>query len=324
MKVGILGAGNIANQMAEAVCGLRGKQVEAYAVASRDHARAKAFADKYGIKKAYGSYEELVNDGEVDLIYVATPHSHHYEHMKLCLNHGKAVLCEKAFTVNAAQAREICALSEEKGILAAEAIWTRYMPSRKMIDEIIADGAIGKVRSLSANLCYVIHHVPRLKDPALAGGALLDVGVYTLNFASMVFGDDIKTMASAAVLTDAGVDEQNSIILTYEDGRMAYLYSGMSVQSDREGIINGDKGYIKVQNINNCEYIRVYGLDRELKAEYKVPEQINGYEYEVLACQEALKNGAVECPQMPHSETIRIMEWMDELRASWGVVYPCE
>ena len=179
MKLAILGAGNIANMMAEAARGTEG--VTLYAVASRSLERARAFAEKWGFEKAYGSYEEMVNDANVDLVYVATPHSHHYQHMKLCLAHGKHVLCEKAFTRNAKEAREILQEAEEKKLLVTEAIWTRYMPSRKMISDLLAEGVIGKPSALSANLGYVISDKERIKEPALAGGALLDVGVYTLN-----------------------------------------------------------------------------------------------------------------------------------------------
>lgn len=323
MKVAILGAGNIARSMAAAVNGLD-DSVTAYAVASRDLAKAEAFAKEWGFQKAYGSYEEMAEDPEVDLVYVATPHSHHFEHAKLCIERGKAVLCEKAFTMNAAQARELTALAEEKNVLLTEAIWTRYMPSRKMIDDLVAGGAVGNVTSLHANLGYVLGHVERMRRPELAGGALLDLGVYPINFASMVFGSRVKKVTAACTKLDTGVDAQDSITLEYEDGRMAYLYATMLAQSDREGVINGDRGYIEVQNINNCEEIRVFDLDRKMTARYEVPAQINGYEYELLACRDALAEGRIECPQMPHAETIRIMELMDEIRAGFGIVYPGE
>lgn len=322
MKLAILGAGNIANMMAEAARGTEG--VTLYAVASRSLERAWAFAEKWGFEKAYGSYEEMVNDANVDLVYVATPHSHHYQHMKLCLAHGKHVLCEKAFTRNAKEAREILQEAEEKKLLVTEAIWTRYMPSRKMISDLLAEGVIGKPSALSANLGYVISDKERIKEPALAGGALLDVGVYTLNFAAMVFGTDIVGTSSSAVLSDKGVDMQNGITLTYRDGSMASLYSSALAQSDRRGVIIGDKGYMEIQNINNCEQISVYGLDRRCTAVYPVPEQVNGYEYELIACRDAIAEGRIECPEMPHAETIRIMEQMDALRREWGVIYPGE
>ena len=322
MKFSILAPGGIANCMAEAVSGL--KEVERYAVASRNLERAQVFADKWGFSKAYGSYEEMLEDPQVELVYVATPHSHHYQYAKMCLEHGKHVLVEKAFTVNAVQAQELISLAEEKGLLLAEAIWTRYMPSRKMIDDLVESGVIGKVTSLTANLGYVLPHVDRLQNPELAGGALLDLGVYPINFALMAFHSEIKEVISSAVMSPRGIDWMNSITLIFEDGRMAVLHSDMLAQTDRQGVINGDKGYIEVQNINNCEEIRVFDLERKMTARYQVPEQINGYEYEVIACMEAIREGKSECPQMPHAETLRVMKLMDQIRESWGMKFPCE
>lgn len=167
MKIGILGAGNIAVKMAKTVSGM--KNVENYAVAARNLERAQAFAREIGVAKAYGSYEEMLTDPQIDLVYIATPHSHHYLHAKMCLEAGKNVLCEKAFTVNADQARKLFALAKEKNLLITEAIWTRYMPSRKMINEIIESGVIGEVTSVTANLNYTISNVERIRKPELAG-----------------------------------------------------------------------------------------------------------------------------------------------------------
>lgn len=322
MKMAILGAGSIARTMAATIREM--DEVTSYAVTSRDYKKAEAFAREFGFTKAYGSYEEMLSDPEVELVYVATPHSHHYEHTKLCLNHGKHVLCEKAFSVNVRQAEEMFALAKEKKLLLTEAIWTRYIPMRKTLDEVITSGVIGKPSILTANLGYVINHVPRLTDPSLAGGALLDVGVYTLNFALMAFGNDIGRITSTAVMTDKGVDAQNSITLVYKDGKMAVLHSTMLSQTDRQGIISGSKGFIIAENINNCERIRVYDLSRKEIACYEAPKQISGYEYEVRACIRAIGEGKLECEEMPHSETIRVMKLMDGLRKEWGVVYPGE
>lgn len=322
MKMGILGAGQIASVMAATIRQM--PQVTSWAVGSRTSEKAQAFADKYGFQKAYGSYEELVSDPEVELIYIATPHSHHYENIKLCLEHGKHVLAEKAFTQNAAQAREVIALAKKKGLLLAEAIWTRYMPMRKTLDDILQSGVIGKASSLYATLSYPISQNERLREPALAGGALLDLGVYPLNFASMVFGNDIEKLNATAVLTEKGVDGIVTAALTYRDGRMAVIHADFHAASNREGAIYGDKGYILVRNINNCEGIWVFNQNHQLVASYDTPPQISGYEYEVEACMEAISQGLTECPQMPHAEILRIMELMDEIRRQVGVVYPNE
>lgn len=322
MKMAILGAGGIAGKMARTITKMRG--VDAYAVASREYGKAKAFADAYGFAKAYGSYEEMLCDPQVELVYVATPHSHHGEHMKQCLEHGKHVLCEKAFTVNAAQAREVFTLAENRKLLVTEAMWTRYMPMRKVLDDVVASGVIGKATSLTANLGYPISHVERLINPALAGGALLDLGVYPINFALMVFGSDIREITSTVVKAETGVDAVDSITFTYADGRMAVLHSNMFAATDRKGMIFGDKGYIEVLNINNCEGIHVYDAQHKRIRTYETPEQITGYEYEVDSCRKALANGELECVEMPHVETLRVLHLMDSLRESWGIRYPME
>lgn len=326
MNIGILGAGNIAQKLAEAVLGLQkqGYETVPYAVGARDLSRAEAFAQKYGFANCYGSYEDLVRDPDVDLIYVATPHSHHYEHTKLALEHGKHVLCEKAFTANAAQAEELIAFAREKQLLLAEAIWTRYMPARRMITELLDSGIIGTPCSLSANLCYPLTDKERMIRPELCGGALLDLGVYPINFACMTFPDEVRDITSCCRKWDTGVDAQDSISLTFADGKTAFLYCSMLTLSDRKGIINGSAGYMEVENINNPEEIRIYNQNRECIRRIAVPDQINGYEYEVLACMKALENGQTECPDMPHSETLRIMKFMDRLRKEWGVIYPFE
>ena len=322
MKFGILAPGNIARKLAEAASGI--DQIEKYAAASRDLGRAEAFAEKWGFSRAYGSYQELAEDPEVDLIYVASPHSHHYEQARLCLEHGKHVLVEKAFTVNAAQAQELINLSEEKGLLLAEAIWPRYMPARKMINDLIEDGVIGKVTSMTANLGDALTHVERMVRPELAGGALLDLGVYPITSALMLFHEEIADVTSTAVMSPEGVDWVNSITLTFADGKIAVLNSNMTACTDARAIISGDSGYMEIRNILNPEEIMIFGRDKKMKASYLPPEQINGYEYEVLACMKAIEEGKTECPEMPHAESLRVMRLLDEIRGQWGMVYPCE
>lgn len=322
IKFAILALGGIANSMAEAVNQL--EEIECYAVASRNYERAKTFADKWGFEKAYGSYEEMVHDPLVELVYVASPHSHHYPYAKLCLEHGKHVLLEKAFTVNASQAEELITLARGKGLLLAEAFWPRYMPSRKMIDDLIAQGVIGEVYSVMADFGAPLTHVERLSNPELAGGALLDLGVYPINLALQIFKSPVKEIRSNAVMSPQGVDWMNGITLTFEDGKMAILHSNMLAYMGNRGIINGDKGYMEFYEINNCQEIRVFNENKELTARYQVPEQINGYEYEAAACVRAIRESKVECEEMPHSETLRLMKVLDAVREQWGFKLPCE
>ena len=323
INMAIMGAGNIARQMAVAINGLQ-EQVCAYAVASRSLDKAEAFAKEWHFQRAYGSYEELAADSEVDLIYIATPHAMHYDNARLCVEHGRAVLVEKAFTANAAQAKELIQLAEEKGVFLTEAIWTRYLPARQVVEKLLTEGAIGEPLSLEAEFSVPISHKQRMYDPALAGGALLDLGMYCLTFASMYFGDAVTDVTSQVEKLDTGVDATDDIYYTYADGKKAHLRTSMVADSVNRGEIQGTQGRIEVDTLNNFSSIRVYDAEGNLRQEPEIPAQINGYEYEVLACVRALKEGAVECGEMPHSETIEIMEQMDRLRRDWGVVYPFE
>lgn len=321
-NMAIMGAGNIASQMAKAINGL--EEVNAYAIASRDLKKAQEFAKKYNFDKAYGTYEEMVRDEEIDLIYIATPHSEHCKNAKLCIEHNKAVLVEKAFTANAYQAKEIIKMAEEKGVFLAEAMWTRYMPGRQMIQNIIESGKIGEVDSVEADFSVPISNVPRLNDPALAGGALLDLGIYTLTFASMFLGNDIASVKSRCIKYKTGVDATDFIEFTYNDGKQAFLRTSMVSGSRNEGRINGTAGYIEVFNLNSLEKINVYDLNGQLKETLIPPQIVNGYEYEVIESKKVIEEGKSECSMMTHAETIIIMKQMDELRKSWGVKYPFE
>ncbi|MBQ9611794.1 MAG: Gfo/Idh/MocA family oxidoreductase [Lachnospiraceae bacterium] len=322
VNIAIMGAGNIAATMANTL--KRTRKAKLYAIASRDQKKADEFAHKYGFKKAYGSYADLAADKKVGLIYIATPISEHYENAKMCLEAGKAVLVEKAFTVNAEQAEELIRIAKEKNVFLAEAIWTRYMPFNKTIREVLDSGVIGKPVMLTANLGYPLTHVQRMIDPDLAGGALLDLGVYPLNFASMFFGDAIEKISAAASYTEEFVDEQDGITITYKDGKVANLMASMSSVTDRRGVIYGDKGYVVVENINDPESLTVYDSRHKKVAKYKRPRQKTGYEYEVIASIQAINAHRIEPWAMPHEQTLKIMRLMDEIRSQTGVYYPFE
>ncbi|MBQ3616831.1 MAG: Gfo/Idh/MocA family oxidoreductase [Bacteroidales bacterium] len=316
-NIGILGTGWIADKMATTLAGMT--TARAYAVASRTTEKAEKFAAQFSIPKAYGNYEALADDPEVDLIYIATPHSHHFENTKMCLLKNKPVLCEKAFTVNTPQAEELIKISHERKVFLAEAIWTRYQPMRQMITDVINSGVIGKLQMLSANLCYPNIALQRMYDPALAGGALLDLGVYVLNFADMFFGDDIKSISSHCIKYPTGVDIQESITIEYNDGRIAVLWSSQLAKSDRQGIISGTDGFVIVENVNNPQSYAIYNQDYQLVKKVDCPPQITGYEYQVDCCIRAINQGKIEPDEMPHADTLRIMRQMDALRKEWGV-----
>lgn len=329
IRVGIIGAGWIAHKMAQALAPL--SDAEVLAIASRSEQKAREFADEYGIERAYGSYEELVSDPDVDLVYVATPHSHHYPHARLALEHDKPVLVEKAFTANAREAEELLRIAKERKVFITEAIWTRYMPLSLKVKELMASGIIGEPRILTATLCYMMEQKERIVRLDLCGGALLDLGVYVLNFARMYFGTDIVRTVTNCHLGDFGkfangakVDMMESISLSYADGRMANLQAGCLTLNDRQGIISGTDGYIRVDNVNCPELIEVWRNYELVERIERPADMVNGYEYQVLECKRCLEEGLLESPMMPHDETLAIMRQMDELRQEWGVHYPMD
>ena len=318
----ILSAGYIAGVMADTLSKMT-NELTTYAIGARDLKRAKALADKFGFKKSYGSYEELVKDKNVDIVYVASPHSHHYEHVLLCLRNGKHVLCEKAFTANVKQAKELTALAKEKNLFLGEAVWTRFMPWVQEVQKVLQKGVIGEVLAVQCGFGQPLLHVERLTDPNLAGGALLDLGIYPLTFSSLILGTDIQKYSGEAVLTDRGVDAQNSITLIYKSGKIASLTSNMTASMPNTGTICGGCGYIITHDFWKCQRFTVCVKNSE-PYDVSCPFEISGYEYEVRAAIKAINDGRLYCNEMPHSESVRLMEIMDGLRAMWGIKFPFE
>ena len=322
MRVGIIGTGWIAEKAAITLRGL--SECEAYAVGSRTLEKAEAFAREWGIPKPYGSYTELINDPDVDLIYVGTPHSHHYDVTKEALLAGKPCLVEKAFMANYRQAKEIVDLAREKKIFLAEAIWTRYQPVVKMVRDLIGSGRIGIPCLVTATLGYSMGEKPRIMRPDLCGGALLDLGVYALNFVRMFFPADIVSMESQCVKSETGMDLTNAISIILADGVLCNLQSSAACVGDNIGVIAGTDGNLIIDNINNPQKITVNTHDREFVEDIHVPQQITGYEYQFIACRQALIDGLLEPKEMPLDETLYVMQLMDGLRQKWGVRYPMD
>ena len=322
LRVGIIGAGWIAEKAAITLNGL--ETCEAYAIASRTLDKAQAFAEKWQIPQAYGSYTELINDPAVDLVYIATPHSHHYDVTKEALMADKPCLVEKAFMANLRQAKEIVDLAHERKVFLAEAIWTRYQPVVQMVRNLISSGRIGEPRLVTATLGYSMGEKPRIMRADLCGGALLDLGVYALNFVRMFFPADIVSIDSQCVKSKTGMDLTNAITLVLSDGLLCNLQSSAACVGDNIGVIAGPEGNLIIDNINNPQKITVNTHDRVFVEDIHVPRQITGYEYQFLACREALIEGLLEPREMPHEETLYIMQLMDELRRKWGVRYPMD
>ena len=322
LRIGIVGAGWIAEKAAITLNGL--DSCEAYAIASRSQEKATAFAEKWKMRKAYGSYAELIADKDVDLVYVATPHSHHYDVTREALMAGKPCLVEKAFMANYRQAKAIVDLSRERKVFLAEAIWTRYQPVVKMMRDLIDSGRIGTPRLVTATLGYSMGDKPRIMRPDLCGGALLDLGVYALNFVRMFFDADIVSMESQCVKSQTGMDLTNAMSLVLSDGVLCNLQSSAACVGDNIGVIAGTEGNLIIDNINNPQQITVNGPDRTYIETIRVPQQITGYEYQFLACRQALIDGLLEPREMPLEETLYIMELMDGFRKQWNVKYPMD
>jgi len=321
-KVGIVGAGWIAQKAAITLNGLPG--LRCYAIASRSGEKARDFAARWGVEKAYGSYSAMLEDPDVDLVYVATPHSHHFDITCEALEKGYPCLVEKAFMANRKQAQAVVDLSRERKVFLAEAIWTRYQPAVEMVRKVIREGRIGEPRLITATLGYSMGDKERIMRADLCGGALLDLGVYALNFVRMFCDRPIVSIGSQCVKSDTGMDLSDAISIVLEGGVLANVQSSACCVGDNIGVIAGTEGNLIIDNINNPQTIRVNGPDRVFREELKVPPQITGYEYQFLACRDAMAQGLLEPPQMPLEETLYIMELMDGLRAEWGVRYPMD
>ena len=320
MRVGVIGTGWIAEKAAITLDGL--KECECYAVGSRTMEKAEAFARQWNIPKAYGSYSELIADPDVDLVYVGTPHSHHFDVTKEALLAGKPCVVEKAFMANARQTEEILRIAKEQRVFLAEAIWTRYQPVVGIVRDLIDSGRIGTPRLVTATLGYSMGDKPRIMRPDLCGGALLDLGVYALNFVRMFFPADIVSIDSQCVKSATGMDLTNAMTPVLADGVLCNLQSSAACVGDNIGVIAGTDGNLIIDNINNPHRVTVNTHDREFVEDILVPQQITGYEYQFLACRKALIEGLLEPREMPHQETLFIMQLMDDLRRKWGVKYP--
>lgn len=322
-KVGILGAGNIAGTVVETLKKL--DSFEVYAIASRDIKKAEDFGERHGIEKRYGSYEELIADPDVELIYIATPHSNHAEIAKKCILAGKPSLVEKAFSYNADSAEEVLKLSEERNVFCGEAMWIRYMPVYKFLSEKIKEGIIGDIQQIDCSLGYDIRDKERMIKPELAGGVLLDLGVYPINLFTMIYLMAPENMIASCMKAPTGVDAQFSLTMIFPKGKIGTTLVTMLYKADNSARIYGSKGYIIIDNINCPNVIQVFARNGEKAGELSVNDkQISGYEFEFLAARQAIITGKYETPEMPHKETVRILKICDNLRKSWNIKFPME
>ena len=317
MNVGIIGAGHIAEKAARTLAAM--DDMRCLAIGSRSLEKAQAFAAQFGVERAYGSYAELLADPDVQLVYIAVPHSHHFGVAKDAVLAGKPCLIEKSFMLNAVEAATLLALAREKGVFVAEAIWPRYMPVRQMAREILASGIIGKPTMVTATLGYDVSDKERVLKPELGGGALLDLGVYVLNFVRMYCDSPIAKLNTTCIRSETGVDASEVITMVLEDGTLASVQASAWSQGDNQGVIAGTTGYLVFDDLINPTCLRICRKRHIIEKEIPVPSQITGFEYQFRACKEAIEAGLLEPPQMPHSEILYMMHLMDRLRAEWGL-----
>jgi len=310
VRVGILGAGHMAGKIMQTMREV--KEISPVAAASRNKERAEAFAERYKLPKAYGSYIDMLKDPDIDMVYIATPPSVHAGQMKMCLNMGKAVFCEKPFTMTGQEAREVLEMACEKNLFAGEAIWTRYMPMFNSIKELKNEPGIGKFVAVTACLGYPVWERERIKDPELGGGALFDVGIYPLTFIDAVAGMGYSSLHTVADIS-GGVDSASAVIMLYPSGIVAAMLNLVTAPSDRQGVIYGTDGYATVRNINNFESIKIYNKNHKCIREILPPKQISGYEYQLISAAKAIKAGRIECEEMPHSKILEMMHVMEAI-----------
>lgn len=323
IRWGILSTGNIARQFASGLA--LHPEAELVAVGSRTEASAAEFAAQFGVARHYASYTALAQDPDLDVIYVATPHNLHCENTLLCLQAGKAVLCEKPFAINAAQTQAMIAEARQRKLFLMDAIWTRFLPIMVKLRHLLADGAIGEVRQLQADFSFRTAFDPhsRLFDPALGGGALLDVGIYPLSLASMIFGPPSE-IRSLAQLGQTGVDEQSAMLLGYPQGELALISAATRTPGPQVAHILGTEGRIEIpRRWWMPERMTLIRPDHEPE-EFHLPIEGNGYQYEAAAVHHSLQHGQLENAIIPLDETLSLMQTLDSIRAQWGLVYPME
>ena len=316
LRVGILGCGTIAAKIADSLKG--NKKAVIAGVASRERNKAKKFAAAHcPDAKVFTGYEKLAASDEIDLVYIATPNTYHYEHAIMCIKEYKSILVEKPFAMSMAEADSIFFEAKNRGIFVAEAMWTSYQPLHLKALEWIEKGRIGAVKYVSANLGYDIASVPRLNSPVLGGGSYLDLGVYTTNFALSFMGNDIKVSRVFARRVSSGIDRDTSYCLESEDGSiLGNFYVTMCADTDKDGVVVGERGKIKFTNINNYRKIAIYSNDDTLLEEVDGDKEfLRGYVYEFESCANAISKGLIQAPEMPWSKTVRIAQINDTIRS---------
>jgi len=333
----ILAPGLIAQKMAEAMVKSKDKsKINLYAIGSRSLERAKEFANKYGFEKAYGSYEELLSDPKVDAVYIANPHSFHYDSIMKCFEAGKHVLCEKPAVCNLGQLNKVLEKAKEKKLFFMEAMWTAFNPCiQKLKKKIYEEKKIGDIKHIESVFSLRIPFDPnhRLWAPNLAGGALLDLGIYCIYYAMLINNFEPIANHTSTVRMGNGIDAWNSVNLTFKNGVTTHFESSCDLINDSgspDAVIYGTKGFIssKLFFLQTKAEIHVYkgdgGNDNDLVEVIEAPFDVNGYEYELIEANECILKGKIESDIHSFQRSIDLCKIMDQLRNDWGFKYPFE
>lgn len=323
IKWGVLSTGKIANSFAKALQATA--DAELYAVSSRSLEKARAFAEKYGFSKYYGSSEDLLNDKEVEVVYIASPMSCHYYDAKKCLNAGKNVLCEKTVTLNSEQLEEILKLANEKNLFFMEAMWTKLMPHFQTAKQWVKEGKIGKIKMIKADFVNICKADPndRLFRADLGGGALLDLGVYPLSFTMAFLGNNPIQIESTAIIKNH-IDYDDAVMMKY-DNAFSVMTFGFDCKSENAATIVGENGVIVFDKWFFCsENVALYDKDNNLAEQKHFPHPRTGYEYEISEVNRCIKNNLLESPLVPHSETLAVMKVIDQIKGQIGLRFPNE
>ena len=325
MKWGILAAGTIAAKFARTVNAMTGEGETLVAIGSRNIEKAKGFADEHGIPKAYGSYEELTADPEVEAIYIATPNNLHYENALLCLGAGKHVLCEKPFTTNAEDAQALYALAEEKGLFIMEAFWIRFLPLYEKLLEIIRSEKYGKLRHARCDYGFIAQGARRERKfkSELGGGAPLDIGIYNLGFLHMIMGESPESFTSEVHFNEFGTDDFSVLQLTYPGGRTAHALQTIGMQIDRQGALYFDKASVYLPDFQGAFSMTVQPVGGETYT-VECPPDVNGFEYEIREASRCVKNGMSHSDIFRPEDSVAVLALMDEIRSSWDMRFAFE
>ena len=322
-KWGIIGPGRIAYKFADAVHEIKGASI--YAIASRSVKDSEKLRQSFAAEMCYDSYEALVNDPNVDAVYVATPHRFHYENVLLCMQAGKHTLCEKSFTVNANQADELFSLSQKHRLFLMEAMWTRFLPIYSQVRKWMDREEIGEVRFVRSSLGFVAarDYADRLLNIELAGGTVLDLAVYTSALTQWTIGKNPSVVHASGFIGETGVDESINVSYRYEDGAAAQFNCTFEYQPENEFVIFGRKGRITVQrNFYNSTEAALH-KGNQTKTVHR-PFKTNGFEYQIMAAMEAIEAGRLDCEQMPQVDSLNNMRALDIIRQQIGMHYPFE